>query len=461
MRLHSFLTALAAALLAGCALSTPPAQVDAPIPAQFFAPLPHHGSVTDLTQWWQSQGDPLLAQLIAAGQEASPTVAAAATRIAQARGADIAARAALLPRLDGSASVSRGDSQIGIPLGTTSQVGLQSAWELDLFGGARQARRRTSAQLQGARAGWHEARVAVAADIANQYVALRACQQLVAINAADASSREDTARLAQLSATAGFTAPASAALARASAAESSSRLNQQRAACDLNIKALVALSAIDEPTLRTRLAAPSTPMPAPITVASLPAEILRQRPDVFAAEQTVAAASAAVGSAEAARYPRLSLSGSIGTGNFRAGGVNTHASTWTIGPLALTLPLFDGGVRRADVASARASYDEAAITYRAKVRQAVREVEEALVNLDSAQTRSDDAQRSVDGYRISFEATESRYRSGLASLVELEDARRLRLAAEIAQVTLQQQRSAAWIALYRTAGGGWQAPDKS
>ena len=106
--------------------------------------------------------------------------------------------------------------------------------------------------------------------------------------------------------------------------------------------------------------------------------------------------------------------------------------------------------------AARASYDEAVIVYRAKVRQAVREVEEALVNLASTQARSAAAQQAVDGYRASFEGTQSRYQSGLASLVELEDARRLRLNAEITLITLQQQRSAAWIGLYRAVGGGWQ-----
>ena len=458
------LAALLPVLLASCALRAPPAQVEPLSAPAWHAPLPHDGSLQNLSRWWQQQGDPLLVDLIEAGQRVSPTIAAAASRIAQARAADVGAGAALLPKLDAAVSANRSSAQLGAPAGSTVQAGLQSAWEIDLFGANSGARNRTEALLAGAHAGWHDARVAVAADIANQYYGLRGCQKLLEVSQADATSRAETARLSVLSAQAGFTAPATAALARASAAESAARLLQQRAACDVDIKALVALTDSAEAQLRQRLAptgggvaAMLMPAGAPAPVPSVPAQLLRQRPDLYAAERDVAAASAAVGTAEAQRYPRLSLSGQVGVGQFNGGGVRTNATTWTIGPLALSLPIFDGGTRAANVVAARASYDEAVIVYRAKVRQAVREVEEALVNLASTQARSDAAQQAVDGYRASFEGTQSRYQGGLASLVELEDARRLRLNAEIALITLQQQRSAAWIGLYRAVGGGWQA----
>ena len=101
------------------------------------------------------------------------------------------------------------------------------------------------------------------------------------------------------------------------------------------------------------------------------------------------------------------------------------------------------------------------VRYRASARQAVREVEEALVNLESARRRGEDARIAVEGYRTSFAATESLYRSGLGSLIELEDQRRVTLAAEIALVNLQRERIAAWIALYRALGGGWERPDEA
>ncbi|WP_397408659.1 efflux transporter outer membrane subunit [Polaromonas sp.] len=463
--------ALVPLLLGACALHSPPASVSANPPSQWFAPLPapagsaglpHNGALTDLTQWWQQQGDPLLVELIAAAQAVSPTVATARSRIEQARATRVGAGAALLPSLDATASASRGRSQPPsgpgpAPVTTTLQSGLQASWEIDVFGGRLAGRDAAGERLAGARAQWHDARVSVAAEVANQYYSLRTCRQLEAVTRADATSRGETARLSGLSTGAGFTAPATDALARASAAEASSRATQQRAQCELDLKALVALTGLAEPDIRQKVAAAPdlTAQVAMISIASVPASALAQRPDVFNAEREVAAASAEVGSAQAERYPRLSLSGAIGSSRFRATGVTTTLDTWSIGPLALTLPLFDGGRRAADVDAAQARYEEAAALYRARVRQAVREVEEALVTLQSTAEREGDAQTAVTGYRASFTGTDARYRNGLASLVELEDARRAQLGADTALATLQRERRSAWVALYRAMGGGW------
>lgn len=185
--------------------------------------------------------------------------------------------------------------------------------------------------------------------------------------------------------------------------------------------------------------------------------MLAHRPDVFSAEREVAAASADVSQAQAQRYPRLSLSGSIGASRLSSGGQSVNLSTWSIGPLAVTLPLFDGGRRAANVQATQARYEEAAALYRAKVRQAVSEVEQALVTLQSTAERQADAQTAVEGYRAAFTGSEALYRGGLASLVELEDVRRSLLAASLTQVSLQGERLAAWVALYRALGGGWTA----
>lgn len=445
-------------LLAACA-SRPVPLPDGP--PRWSAPLPHNGSVTNLAQWWQQQGDPLLPQLIAAAQNVSPTLASAAARISGARATRVASGAALLPTLGAAASVSRSSQQSMLPMGSTSQAALQSSWEIDLFGAARQARSAAQARLDGANAGWHEARVSLAAEVANQYYDLRACEMLLGVARADAASRTQSARLVELSTAAGLQSPANAGLARASAAEGTNRALQQQAACDIDIKSLVALTAIAEPDLREQLASvPGALPPAPsMTINSVPVLALAQRPDVFAAERDVVAAAAEVGASEAQRYPHLSLTGSVGAARFASGGVSTTLDTWSIGPLALSLPIFDGGRRSANVDAAYARHAEATVKYRAAVRQAVRELEETLVRLDSTAARSAQASAAVEGYRAAFNGTESRYQNGLASLVELEDARRLRLAAETALISLQRERVAAWIAAYRAAGGGWTRTD--
>lgn len=462
----------AAALLAGCA-SAPPEQAEQAVPGQWRAPLqagqasvptdsaalPHAGDVEQLLDWWRRWNDPLLADLISAAQEASPTLASAAARIAQARAGVAGVQSAMLPNVDAQAGAQRGtatDAPFAGQLVNVGQVGLQMQWELDLFGGLRHAGRAAQARLAGAQAQWHDARVSLAADTANQYFALRACQRNLHLAQQDATSREDTARLTGQLAKAGFAAPATLALAQAGAAQAQAQRNQTEAQCTAATKALAALTALNEDTLRTRLAQGAPGSPPSLAVDAVPAQVIGQRPDVFAAAQTVAAASGDVGQADAQRYPRLGLSGNITRAQISTPHVDAYSTTWTVGPLAISLPLFDGGRRKANLESARAQYEAAASQYRASVRNAVREVETALVNLHSAQQRSSDTALSVRGFEKNFAAANAKYKAGMGSMLELEDARRNLLAAQMGQIGLQQQTWNAWVALYRALGGGWQ-----
>jgi len=451
--------ALVIAGLAGCATAPVPLGPEplAAPPTHWQAPLPHNGELTDLSRWWQALGDPLLVELIDAAQQASPSMASAGARVIESRSALRQSQARLGPTLDGTASASREVRQPLTPVASTLQAGVQASWEIDLFGVNRLSSDAARARLDGAQALWHDARVLVAAEVANRYFSQRACEQQTRIARADTQSRQETARLSALSLQAGFTASATAALARASAAEAQGRVSQQSALCALDVKALVALTAWPEPTLASRLATAPEDLAtqARLNVASVPAQTLAQRPDVFHAQQAVVAAGADTGAAQAQRYPQLRLSGSIGALHYRASGSDDGMATWSIGPLALSVPLFDGGQRTAAVRAAQARHEEAVSTYHAKVRQAVRETEEALVALQSTGVRIDDAQVAQAGYRDWLQATQARHNAGLASLVELEDARRTELASTNTTVALRLERIQAWIALYRAAGGGW------
>jgi outer membrane protein, multidrug efflux system len=457
--------------LAACAITAASTQVSDQVAAKWYSPLPnasqlpHQGSMTALSNWWQSLGDPLLVELIASAQVASPSVTAAASRIAQARSAVVTTGAAVAPNLSAAANASRGVSQLNVPLASVGQVGLQASWEIDLWGGNRAAQNAAQARLVGSQAGWHEARVSVAAEVANTYLNLRTCELLVKVAKDDVTSRTETSRLTSLLANAGFTAPANASLARASNAQSQSQLTLQRTQCDMQVKALVALTTLSEPEIRQKMTSKTgqagvladyTAMNN-IAIPVLPAQLLAQRPDVFAAQQEVAAASGDVGSAQAARYPRLGLSGSVGLQSIRSGGVSVNGATWSIGPVSVTLPILDGGRSSAAVDLANANYEAASANYRAKVRGAVREVEEALLSVQSAADRLQDAAIATEGYSAAFVASEARFKSGLGSLSDLEDTRRTALAAKTALLNLERERSAAWVALYRALGGGWSS----
>ena len=457
---------LGTAALVGCASgpaakapAAAAASAQAAVPATWQAALPPaaQGSTALQAAAWQGFNDPLLLPLVDAAQRASPGLAQATARIAQARAARVAAGAALQPQLAAVGSASHGRSTPGLPTATTASAGLQAAWDLDLFGAAGAGQQAAQSRLQAAQAGWHEARLSVAAEVATSYTALRACEAQVLQTQADATSRAATARLTGLSESAGFVAPADAALARAGAAQARNQALNQQAGCDLLLKALVELTALAEPDLRQHLAAGTAKMPQPATLRldMLPAALLARRPDLVAAAQAVQAAAGDAAQSQARERPQVSLQGSLAGLSVRSADTTTSGAIWSLGPLTVSFPLFDGGSRAAATTAARAAYDEAVALYRAQMRRAVREVEQSLVSLQATSLRQADAQSAAVDFESALRATQARQQGGLASLLDLEAARRNAVAAQSALIELQRERATAWIGLVRALGGGW------
>jgi NodT family efflux transporter outer membrane factor (OMF) lipoprotein len=358
-----------------------------------------------------------------------------------------------------TAGVYRGVSA-SAPLGTGMNAGLQASWALDLWGQNASSVRQSAAEVAASQAGWHEARVLTAAETARLYLGWRSCLAQRAVIDHDFRSREVTARSAADTERAGLLAPATAALARAGQADAQAQLAQQTRGCEQQFKALVALTGVDEPALRERLGkGADLPDPAAagsgLSVAAVPMEVLRQRPDVARAQQELVAAAEAVGVARAALWPSLSLSGNVLRNRFTTGGQSTSFNSWSVGPLALSLPLIGRAGLNASVDAATARYEAAGLAYAGVLRRAVADVEQSLVALDALKTQLAASRQAVADYTRSFEATEARYRVGLANLNELEEARRLKLNADSGAVALQLDHLNTWIALYVALGGGF------
>ena len=401
---------------------------------------------------------PAVATLVRWAEADSPTLDKAVAAIASARAALTTSGAAALPTVTGSGSVSRArQTTFGIApiVATTRSASLDSSWELDLFGKLRHGREAAAARLEARRDDWAAARVSLAAEVADDYVQYRACRMIEATYVDQFTSLQETARITAISIGAGLSAPADDDLAQAGAASANATRIEQRTACELLVKALVTLTGAPEPTLRSTIdaAGPALPAPAAFDVTRVPARLLRQRPDIAAAERSLAAASADIGQAEANRYPSLSLSGSIG---LSATGGTSPLTNWSFGP-SVSLPFFDGGTRRAAVATAQAAYDSAYADYRSGVRSAVQEVEEALVQLYGAARRSVDAAQAAERYQRYFRATEVNWRAGGTSLLSLEEARRSSLTAQTSLLALKRDQLRQYIALYKALGGGWEA----
>jgi outer membrane protein, multidrug efflux system len=460
LMMRTFAVVVSAAVLSGCAVTQPPAQPADPLQGAWYAPpLPHQGQATSLTDWWAQLGDPALAGLIAQAQARSASVASARAQVAAARAALAGADSAAGPQLAAVASASRGLAQ-GTPLGTSVGAGVQASWALDVWGQNAASVRQAAAQQEAANAGWHEARVLVAAETARLYQGHRACRVQLEITRGDQQSRRATADSAGVSERAGLTAPAVSALARASNADAEGRLAQQTSQCEQQLKALVALTGEAEPALRERLGATSAladpqRMAERLSVGAVPAEVIRQRPDVARVQRELAAAAEGVGVARAALWPSLSLSGSWLRNRFSSSAGDTSFNTWSVGPLTLSLPLTGRGGLNAAADAAQARYEAAGLAYAATLRQAVAEVEQSLVALSALQQQQSSSRDAVAGYTRSFDATQARYRVGLANLNELEDARRLKLNADSGAVALQLEQLNTWIALYVALGGGF------
>lgn len=432
------------------------------IPPQFYAPQPiahgkefnanHHAS-----SWWQQFDDPLVAQLVALAQQHSPSLALAQARIEQARASVSGARAARWPNLSANGKAQRGNAQG--PITSNASLSVDASWELDLFGANRSSQAAASARLQSVEAQERLAQVAVAAEIVLSLVSYRHCRATLSLLQEDLSSRQQTWQLTQLKIQAGFTPPADAALLQAALADMRQRVVAQEADCEMEIKAMVALSGLGESQLRDKLALASPPLPQPalISTQQIPAQALAQRPDIASAERDLLASVYEVDVAQAARLPKLNLLGSIGGTALSLGGQDSSASSWSFGPM-LSLPIFNAGALNAQVSAAKARQQEALQNYRQQVINAVREIEEALLRLDASGKRLQDASLAAENYGKFFKASSAQYEAGSGSLLDLEEARRNWLAARQNQLAVQRERIVAWIALYKANGGAWQNP---
>ena len=423
--------------------------------------LAHQGKPEALLQWWQSFQDDNLNTFLQAAESASDNVASALAKIDQARAGLVGADSALVPSIDGNLAATRSSFSFGGPAfyRTQYQVGVQSNWELDLFGGLYRQQQASASQLASRQASWHDARVAVAIEVANAYLNYRYCQIKVQQLEANSVSLSKTAQLTAIAAKQGFLAATDVSLADANATQAASNSLKQQGVCQQQVKGLVALTGLDETTVIQTLNQHGNgqlPQVPKFGFTSLPTEVINQRPDIAIAEQDMAEACAKIGVEEAKRYPRLSLSGNITpTLQSMNSSALALAQTWSIGP-TLSLPIFDAGKKAADVEAAKAQYQAAIIHYQSKVRTAIKEVEEALVRLQLVDQRLPKLKQIAENYRRNYRASQQLYQTGLNSFLDLELAKRNLLSAELSVKELEQEQISAWIALYRAAGGSWQ-----
>lgn len=423
----------------------------------WHATLPHYGSSTSLVDWWSSFKDPDLTELLRTAEANSPTLESASANIEEARATLASSRSSLLPSLTGSGSYGRsgtqGSSTSRIGPTTTASGSLDASWELDIFGKTRNTVEAARQRVVEEKSDWYDARVTLAGEVADDYVQYKACRRLQNIYAVELVSQHNTIKATQVATASGLKSFSDLALVKASAATTSSSLKSQQASCEILIKSVTELAAINEDKVRDILTKSSSriPRPARVSVDAIPANVIRQRPDVDALEKEVAASLADIRTAKADLYPSFSLSGSITASHSTATGA---AFPWSLGP-AVSIPIFDGGELLAAVKSKNSTYKAAVANYRSGVLTAINDVETAMVNVDSEEREIGDAAVAAKNYRDYFNAIYANWQAGGASVLDMEEARRDLESAELTLVENQRDAVRDWIALYKAVGGGW------
>lgn len=407
-----------------------------------------------LAQWWERFDDPVLSTLVAQSMATNTSVRSAQAALRQARAqADVQA-AGLMPRVGASASVQR--SRANNSTGNSFQTGFDASWEPDVFGRLRSGVNASEADARAAEASLADVQVSLVAEVAVNYIELRGLQQRLAIAHSNLASQQETLQITRWRLQAGLTTSLVSEQARAAVEQTAAQIPALEASLAQSRYSLSVLTGQVPGALDATLAA-SAPVPQPTAglALTIPADALRQRPDVRMAEQRITAALARVSQADAARYPSFSLSGSLGLraltlGALSGGGAVTSALLGSV-----SIPLLDGGAARAQVRVQEAALEQARVAYEATVLTALQDVENALVALQGDRERLARLSAATEAASNAALLAQQRYSSGLIDFQAVLETQRTLLSTQDSVATTTASVAADHVRLYKALGGGW------
>jgi NodT family efflux transporter outer membrane factor (OMF) lipoprotein len=453
-----------------------------PTPAAYEEAAPGAGAPAQLTSWWEGFHDPELTSLVTRALGANIDIAAAVSKIRQARQQAIIAGAPAWPNLGAGAGVNNtklaknaGFSQIttalqnanpvagglggiGLPGGefTTYSTGFDASWELDLFGQTRRAeeaaRARTDAQVWALR----DAQVSVAAEVAVDYLTLRALQQQISVAGKDAERERRLVSLIEDRRRSAFASDTDVARQESQLQTALAAEPTLKAEADGEVHALGVLLGQPPESLTAELAAPgATPAVPPQVPVGLPSDLLRRRPDVRLAERRLAAATADQGVAVGDLYPKLNLTGTADLISQSLKTLISADSLQTVATAELTYTLLNGGKTYANIAATREARQQAYLSYEGAVLGALKDVEDALARYQAETQRNQSLRQAAAAAERAAGATQDRYRSGLGDLVDALNAEGALLSAQNALYESDGLVAAHLVSLYKALGGGW------
>ena len=453
--------ASASVLLGGCASMVPLYETPAlPVSPQYASHTAGQGVSAAAIGWRDYFADPQLQALLAQALENNRDLRTAVLQIEQARAVYGIQRADLLPSMGAQAGVSRSRvpgelSPTGRPLlGSQYQAGLGLAsWEIDFWGRVGSLR---DAALQSYLA-TEEARRAVTvglvAQVANSYLTLRELDERIALARQNIASRAETLRIFSRRVEVGSTSRLNLTQVQTLLAQAQAlgaQLEQSRET-QLHALSLLVGAPVDLPPAAGRLA--EQPVLRELA-AGLPSDLLTQRPDIVAAEYQLKAANASIGAARAAFFPRVALTGSLGTASTELDGLIASGSqAWTFSP-SISLPIFSGGRLRNNLALAELRRDAAVAQYEKTVQGAFRDVADALSARRWLAEQLTIAQAALAAQTERARLSQLRYDNGAAAFLEVLDAQRDLLTAEQQLVQIRRSLLSSGVGLYAALGGG-------
>ncbi len=417
--------------------------------------------------WWTVFGDKELDQLEQRALRDNPNVRAAAQRLVQAQAQLGVTRASQLPTVGVSAGVANSRTSAESPMGATFghqsikgnefSVGANFSYELDLWGRVRRAVEAADAQALAAQDDRDGVMLMLSGQVAATYCQLRGLDADIAILNDALATRRESQQLIEARFNAGLSNELDVSrtrIERANAEADIQEAQRQRNTLEHALAVLVGASP-SEPVVAPA-AATALPQPPAIPV-GLPASLLGQRPDLAASVATLKAFNAQVGVAEGAYYPSLSLTGNFGYASETLSNLaKGSARQFSFGPLALSLPVFEGGRIEANVKLAKARYDEAVANHEGRLLTALREVEDALSDVQQRQKQGDVQVQAQQAAARAVQVAQARFDRGVSTYLDVTDAQRSALAADRAAAQIRTQRLLAAVSVARALGGGWQ-----
>lgn len=420
------------------------------------------------TDWWSIYHDETLNRLEQSALRDNPSVKAAGQRLLQALAQTNTARASDRPRFDASTSVSNSHSSAktaeGMAFGGQSisgndvEVGVSMSYEIDLMGRVKRMIEAADAQALGAQADLDGVLLILSSQVASNYWQLRGLDAEMAILNGALDTRRESLQLVEARFNGGLTNELDLARAKVELANAQADLHEVRRQRNLLENSLATLTGKSPAAMQLTVITDPAALPLPPAIpVGLPASLLAHRPDLISSVAGVRAANAQVGVAEGAFYPSLQLTSSFGFASEKLRDLaQGGARQFSVGPLALSLPIFDGGRNQANLDLSKARYAEAVANHESKLLTALREVEDALSDVEQRQLQGDAQAVSQEAAARAYLVARTRYERGISNYLDVTDAQRSSLAADRAAVQIKTQRLLATVAVARSLGAGWQ-----